>query len=167
MTTTFTIDTENNITAHANGESVSVDAEARFSTEHELAALAGAWPGARLIEIWNSLPGVQPVRKFTSRKIAVHRIWSAIQNLDGSGVAPRARTGGKTGGKTRKQPEPRAGSKTEQVLKMLKEPSGATLKALMDATKWQAHYADARIMPTCVGNPACGAGSLRWSRHNQ
>jgi hypothetical protein len=22
----------------------------------------------------------------------------------------------------------------------------------------KAHYADVRIMPTCVGNPACGAG---------
>ena len=25
-------------------------------------------------------------------------------------------------------------------------------------TPWHAHYADVRIMPTCVGNPACGAG---------
>jgi hypothetical protein len=23
---------------------------------------------------------------------------------------------------------------------------------------WQKHYADVRIMPTCAGNPACGAG---------
>jgi hypothetical protein len=26
------------------------------------------------------------------------------------------------------------------------------------ATDWQNHYADVRIMPTCVGNPVCGAG---------
>jgi hypothetical protein len=23
--------------------------------------------------------------------------------------------------------------------------------------QWQTHYADVQIMPTCVGNPACGA----------
>ena len=28
----------------------------------------------------------------------------------------------------------------------------------LKATGWQAHYADVRIMPTCVGNPARGAG---------
>jgi hypothetical protein len=30
-------------------------------------------------------------------------------------------------------------NKTELVLKMLRQPQGATLKALMRATKWQAH----------------------------
>jgi len=28
----------------------------------------------------------------------------------------------------------------------------------MEATGWQKHYADVRIMPTCVGNPVCGVG---------
>ena len=39
-----------------------------------------------------------------------------------------------------------------------KKATGARLKKLVKATGWQAHYADVRIMPTCVGNPVCGAG---------
>jgi hypothetical protein len=35
----------------------------------------------RLVEIWNSLPGVKLVTKFTNRKVATERIWKAIQGL--------------------------------------------------------------------------------------
>ena len=52
----------------------------------------------------------------------------------------------------------RPGSKTAKVLDLLKRPGGVTLKELTKGTGWQAHYADVRIMPTCVGNPVCGAG---------
>ena len=52
----------------------------------------------------------------------------------------------------------RPGSKTAKVLDLLRRPDGATLKELRKTTGWQAHYADVRIMPTCVGNPVCGAG---------
>jgi hypothetical protein len=52
----------------------------------------------------------------------------------------------------------RQGSKTAKVLDLLKRPGGASLKELRKTTGCQAHYADVRIMPTCVGNPACGAG---------
>jgi hypothetical protein len=57
-----------------------------------------------------------------------------------------------------KKPAPaRRGSKTAKILELLKRPGGVTLKELIEATGWQAHYADVQIMPTCVGNPACGA----------
>jgi len=39
-----------------------------FSRAEELAALATQWPGMRLVEIWNSLPGGHPVERFTSRQ---------------------------------------------------------------------------------------------------
>jgi hypothetical protein len=42
---------------------------------------AASWPTQRLIEIWNSLPGVAPVNKFTDRKTAGIRIWKAMQSL--------------------------------------------------------------------------------------
>ena len=44
------------------------------------------------------------------------------------------------------------------IIELLRRKEGATLADLTKATGWQAHYADVRIMPTCVGNPVCGAG---------
>ena len=81
--TTYTIDNENGFTAFASAKEAKnkLDAE-RFSSPKELTRLAEKWPTTRLAEIWNTLPGVNPVKKFTSRKMAVLRIWSAIQHLD-------------------------------------------------------------------------------------
>src|SRR3972149_1386181 len=88
---TFTIDSENNITVFASyKEAKTSDATGAviFTTEDELAKLATDWPIARLVEIWNSLTGVTPVKKFTDRKTAIARIWKAIQSLQ---PAPEAR----------------------------------------------------------------------------
>jgi len=60
---------------------VSVAGTERFASATALAKLAADWPPARLIEIWNSLPGATPVRKFRDRATAVSRIWKAIQSL--------------------------------------------------------------------------------------
>jgi hypothetical protein len=57
-----------------------------------------------------------------------------------------------------KATEPRAKNKSAKILALVGRTKGATLAEIMAATGWQAHYADVRIMPTCVGNPACGAG---------
>ena len=70
----------------------------------------------RLIAIWNRLPGVKPVRKFTDRSTALHRIWTAMQAL-----------------------APGGGTKAELVMGLLKRPAGATLAEIMTATGWQAH----------------------------
>jgi hypothetical protein len=80
---TFTIENEtNNITAHATAqEAEAVPNAERFRNEAGLAKLAADWPAARLVEIYNSLPGVSPVKKFTDRKTAAGRIWKAIQSL--------------------------------------------------------------------------------------
>src|SRR5271168_3651849 len=79
----FTIDTEDNITAFASlseREQSGGEAES-FSSEKNLSALAAKWASTRLVEIWNGLPGVKPVQRFTSRIVAVRRIWAAIQHL--------------------------------------------------------------------------------------
>ncbi len=83
----FTIENEtNNITVHATTQDAEAVANAdRFRNESGLNKLAGDWPAARLVEIWNSLPGVSPVKKFKDRQTAVSRIWKALQSL---GQAP-------------------------------------------------------------------------------
>ena len=96
--TTFSIDSENNITAHASlkeAKAADIAGAEYFSSEEELAQLAAAWPiaGARgkskLIELWNSLPGVAPVKKFTDCRTALARIWKAARALTPPG-APQA-----------------------------------------------------------------------------
>ena len=53
--------------------------------------------------------------------------------------------------------EPSYASKQAYLIAMLRTPSGASIEQMMSFTGWQAHYADAQIMPICVGNPACVA----------
>jgi hypothetical protein len=79
----FTIESEsNNIILHASpAEAETVTGAERFNSSEELTELAANWPTSRLIDIWNSLPGVTPVSKFKDKKTAVTRIWNAIQPL--------------------------------------------------------------------------------------
>jgi preprotein translocase subunit SecD len=76
----FTIDAENNITVHALRKAARDTGAGVFANEVQFADLIGPNP-KRLVEIWNSLPGVKPVTKFTNRKVATERIWKAIQGL--------------------------------------------------------------------------------------
>ena len=85
----FTIENEtNNITVHATIQDAEAVANAeRFRNEAGLNKLAAGWPAARLVEIWNSLPGTIPVKKFKDRQTAVSRIWKALQSLGKVGLA--------------------------------------------------------------------------------
>jgi hypothetical protein len=201
---TFTIENEtNNITLHTTIQ----DAEAvpnaeRFRNEAGLAKLAADWPAARLIDIWKSLPGVTPVKKFKDRATTVNRIWKAIQSLgdtveaaeqpapvpeagpSGEAVesvsapeqdaiqttqqetvipeatepapatpvgpqvpdfAPDEASAKTKATRTKKAPKatetgaPREGSKTSQVIAMLKRKGGTTLEEIMTAMSWQKH----------------------------
>ena len=152
---TYTIDTDNNITAFA----VLEDAlnhrvgtiEGAFSGEKELAKLSAEWPAARFVEVWNSFAGVapfdslKPVKKFTDRKTAVNRIWKAIQALTpapaqhAAPVAPKKAKATKRASQGDGAPPAREGSKKAKVLELIRRPGGATLKDIQAATDWQSH----------------------------
>src|SRR5947209_10945516 len=75
----FTIENEtNNITLYAtNQEAEAVLNAERFRNQGGLAKVAANWPAARLVAIWNSLPGTAPVKKFKDRATGVSRKLSA------------------------------------------------------------------------------------------
>jgi hypothetical protein len=50
---TFTIDSEDNLAAHAAVPTNLENAQA-FATEKELAKLSAEWTGFRLVDLWNS-----------------------------------------------------------------------------------------------------------------
>jgi len=82
--TTFTIDSDNNITAFASAEEAAAATTTpfdSFASQKALAELLVGWPTNRLVALWNSLPGVEPVERFKSAKAAASRIWDRIQGL--------------------------------------------------------------------------------------
>jgi hypothetical protein len=61
---TFTIDTDNNISAFATAEEAAASTTnpfESFTSQKELTQLASAWPEERLVAIYNSLSGVTPI----------------------------------------------------------------------------------------------------------
>lgn len=119
---TFTIDARNAIARLATHERSAREDE-KFTSERELAKLAAQWPAKRLVEIWNGMPGVRRVAKFADRKTAVRRVWTKAQELRPFQTSPSVRDG----------------TKTARGIALLREPSGATIKAIMAITGWQSH----------------------------
>jgi hypothetical protein len=129
---TFIINSENEITTFASvaeAKQAATEGTVVFGSEETLMAAAADWPGTRLVEIWNSLPGVTPVRKFTNRRVAVERIWKAIQQLQ-----PVPRQSPDQCPKAARQ-----GTKRAAVLALLGQPQGATLDQIRAAVGWQPH----------------------------
>jgi hypothetical protein len=193
----FTIENEsNNITIHGSAkEAEAVPDSERFSNEAALAKLAANWPAARLVEIWNSLPGATEIKKFKDRATAVSRLWKAIQSLgqaeaEGESapvlrmevpvptlaelgisapvvpapapaapiapqtpdVAPEGAPAKVKTPRAKKAPKtatepgtPREGSKTSQVIAMLKQEGGTTLEEIMAKMQWLKHTTRAML----------------------
>jgi hypothetical protein len=161
--TTYTIDTDNNITAfRTKAEAAAAVPSANLtvvaSTEEEFTAAIdecgptpAGWPVSHLVELWNSFAGVppfgdlKPVKKFTDRKTAIARIWKAIQALtptsapQAAPVTPKKAKAPKDATAKDAAPTTREGSKKAIVIEMLKRPEGATLSDIMSATSWQCH----------------------------
>src|ERR1035441_2794987 len=96
---TFTIDEQNNITAFGTEEEAAATTTTpfdSFASQQELAALATQWPAERLVALWNSLPGMKPVKSFKTAKVAAGHIWERIQSL-GETPKPKAERKAKGG----------------------------------------------------------------------
>jgi hypothetical protein len=162
---TFTIDSDNNITAHA-ALPAGIDQSQSFTSQKELAKLTAEWPASRLVETWNSFAGVapfddlKPVKKFTSRKAGVTRIWQAVARLspdaaqpavDGAPVKGKAKKSsakaprparakkGATESSTSKKTAESGTNKKAEVIAMMKRAKGATPAEIIEATGWQKH----------------------------
>src|SRR5260370_29116367 len=86
--TIFTIDQQNNITAFGSAEEAATANTTpfdSFSSQQELATLVTSWPAERAVAVWNSMPGVEPLKRFKSSNAAVGRMWERIQGLGGAG----------------------------------------------------------------------------------
>ena len=115
------------------------DALCVFSSFEELTEVTSKWSMPLLVNIWNQLPGQRSVTRFENRRIAVQRLWRAIQNL--SQERPYSIAGGPDDA-TRSRPSTptaAAGSRAESIIALLQAPGGATLAALIEATGWKAH----------------------------
>ncbi len=123
---TFTIDTDNNISASATPEEAAATTTTpfdAFASEKELASLIAKWPADRLIAIWNSPPGVTPVKKFKNAKVAAGKIWERIQKL-GEAAKPKAEPKAKAGARVAKGAPPKAKATKETT------PANKTPKAV-------------------------------------
>jgi Protein of unknown function (DUF3489) len=150
----YTIDAENNITVHSCRKAVRDTGAGVFDTAENLAELIGP-DHKRLVEIWNGLTGVKPVKKFASRAIAARRIFAEVRKLGAPAatvpletkaetpVAPEGRPTTKTSSAKNadavRKAEAKPGSKKEILLGLISRNEGASLEELTAALHWQKH----------------------------
>lgn len=154
-----------NVEMDVSGTSSDVDRAAplaSFGTVEELATAVAAWPMAQLVALWNSVPGLVPVNRFTDRATAIRRIGKALHLPAGDGTVPIPAN------PRRPRPEPakalaRPASKKARVIELLQRPSGATLKEIMEATGWQAHSVRGFISGNLLKKAALQVTSTRRS----
>lgn len=144
--TTFTIDSDNSITAFASleeAQAAGIAGAEYFSSAEELTQLAASWPiagtrgrgSSKLMELWSSLPGVPPLKKkFPDRQTALAKIWEAAQALtlpgarEGAPDAPKAKGSRKKATKGEKRATARKGGKKVKTGKAKSGKKAATAR---------------------------------------
>lgn len=113
------------VTGRASAPATVTSGEIVVGSAEDLAG--GRLSLARMVAVWNLLPGTTAISKFKDRKTAVQRLWSAFVQLP---VAPEPEA---------RAADPRAGSKQAQVIGLLQRPEGATIDEVAAAMGWQRH----------------------------
>jgi hypothetical protein len=184
---TFTIDANSNITAFASldeARAAKIQNAEYFGSSQELAKLVASWPRNRPVEIWNSFAGIapftdlKPVKKFTNRKMAVERIWTAIQALLANIAKPAANVAPAKGKRKKDAPKSkrrrtapaaakdsvttaREGSKKAEVIDLMRRSQGATLAEIMELTGWQSHTVRGFVSGTLIKKLSLNVESFR------
>src|ERR1035437_7867519 len=159
--------------AHADGNEIPSPSHA-----------GGVGPRNRPVEIWNSFAGVapftalKPVKKFTDRKVAVARIWEAVQVLPANVAKPAAHVAPEKGKQNKDAPKSkrrhtapaaakdpvnvaREGSKKAEVIDLMRRSQGATLPEIMELTGWQAHTVRRFVSGTLIKKLSLNVESFR------
>ena len=137
----FRLDLDNSIHVEYSDGSQPKKSGKHFASEEKWAHIASEFPVSRLVAIWNGLPGVDPVRRFTSREIAASRIWKALQKLE-----PRQRRKARKpisvvtahGPETNGRKQEARITKTSQLIELLQQ-GEVSLAQLSQITGWQKH----------------------------
>jgi hypothetical protein len=156
MKKTFAITPENEVIVYASLKEAHIahgSKAAFFADIDGLATATAEWPGSRLVDLWNSIPGNSEVKKFMDRKTALRRIWNAIQTLNDGQVpaTPEAKVEEPTteqpapekkerkAKKADAEPKQPRDTKKAKVMEMIARAEGATNQEIQEATEWQAH----------------------------
>jgi hypothetical protein len=110
------------------------DGDALLGSPDDLKHITADWPSARLVRLWNRIPGAAPINKFTDRPTALKRVWAAIQVLEPvrppTTDAPSSEGGPATAS---------SGTKKAMLLELLNRSEGASVREMMAALGWQSH----------------------------
>jgi hypothetical protein len=110
------------------------DGDLLFGSPDDLNRITADWPSSRLVHLWNRIPGVPPIKRFTDRLTAIKRIWAAIQVLEPV-RPPTTDASSSEGGPA----TARSGTKKMMLLELLNRSAGASVREIMAALGWQSH----------------------------
>jgi hypothetical protein len=184
---TFTIDANHNITAFASleeAQAAKINHAEYFGSIEELGKLVADWPANRPVEVWNSFAGVAPfidltpVKRFTSRKAAVERIWKAVQTLSAKLAKQAAHVAAAKGRRKKGAAKDkrrhtarvvakgtvnvaREGSKKSEVIDLMRRSQGASLAEIMELTGWQPHTVRGFVSGTLIKKLSLKVESFR------